>query len=252
MDEIRGLRLFADHFKDYQDQYVLIGGVASSITLENAGAGFRRTRDLDIVLLIEALTPAYVAHFWAFIKEGGYEIRQTGGGKPCFYRFAKPKNEAYPEQIELFSRSPEGMTHAEDAQITPIPADETVSSLSAILLDEDYYNFLRGGLEKTDGISHIGEDRLIPFKMKAWLDLSQRKGEGQQVDTKSINKHRNDVLRLSQLLTHDMYQVPESIRRDMQSFLDQVGAEKIDMKSLEVDLTMEEAIELIRGAFVVH
>ena len=37
----------------------LIGGTAAYLTMEAAGADFRGTRDLDIVLHLEALTPAF-------------------------------------------------------------------------------------------------------------------------------------------------------------------------------------------------
>lgn len=38
---------------------------------------------------------------------------------------------------------------------------------------------------------------LIPFKMKAYLDLSMRKKNGEHVDSKNIKKHKNDVFRLA-------------------------------------------------------
>lgn len=37
MAEIRGLDVFAKHFIAYRDQYVLIGGVASWLTMDEAG-----------------------------------------------------------------------------------------------------------------------------------------------------------------------------------------------------------------------
>ncbi len=42
---------------------------------------------------------------------------------------------------------------------------------------------------------------LIPFKAKAWLDLKERKLNGDQVDSKNIKKHKNDVFRLALLIT---------------------------------------------------
>lgn len=101
MDEIRGLTLFGEHFKGHQDQYILIGGVASWITMDEAGEDFRATKDLDIVLIIETLTPAFVDLFWEFIKSGQYEIRQTSEGKPVFYRFQKPANANFPCRLSF-------------------------------------------------------------------------------------------------------------------------------------------------------
>lgn len=47
---VTGLDVFRDHFKDYQGAYVLIGGVACYLVMEEAGVDFRATKDLDIVL----------------------------------------------------------------------------------------------------------------------------------------------------------------------------------------------------------
>ena len=37
-------------------------------------------------------------------------------------------------------------------------------------------------------------------KAKAWLDLTERKNAGENVDSKNIRKHKNDVFRLTALL----------------------------------------------------
>ena len=41
---------------------------------------------------------------------------------------------------------------------------------------------------------------LIPFKAKAWMDLTDRKAAGEHVDSKNIKKHKNDVFRLTELI----------------------------------------------------
>ena len=88
---VRGLDVFQGWFADYADQYVLIGGTAATLTMEEAGLAFRATKDLDIVLHVEALTAAFGQAFWKFVDAGGYEIRQASDtGKPIFYRFQKP------------------------------------------------------------------------------------------------------------------------------------------------------------------
>ena len=74
---VRGLEIFQERFAAYVDQYVLIGGTAASLTMEEAGLEFRATKDLDIVLHVEALTPAFGEAFWKFVEDGGYEIRQA-------------------------------------------------------------------------------------------------------------------------------------------------------------------------------
>lgn len=252
MAEIRGLDVFGEHFREFRDQYVLIGGVASWLTMDEAGQSFRATKDLDIVLVIEALNPEFVGAFWEFVRAGGYAIQQVGevdGKRPVFYRFQHPENEAYPAQLELFSRSPDGIEQPEDATLTPIPTDESVSSLSAILLDDPYYHFLLEGRHSNEQLTFIGADRLIPLKAHAWLDLSARKEAGEQVDSKNIKKHRSDVLKLSGQLTDDPIALPESIQNDMRVFVDRLAKEEIDLKSIGLKGTLGTYIERLILSF---
>ena len=67
---VRGLSIFQAWFKGFEDQYVLIGGTAALISMTEAGLPFRGTKDLDIVLHVEALTPAFGQKFWAFVQPG--------------------------------------------------------------------------------------------------------------------------------------------------------------------------------------
>ena len=246
---IRGLALFAQHFSEYQQQYVMIGGVASWLTMEEAGGSFRATKDLDVVLVIEALSGEFVRQFWAFIKAGGYRIKQTGCGRPTFYRFQHPSDQRYPEQIELFSRAPDSLEHPENHTLTALPSDDGMSSLSAILLDDTYYHFLLEGRHVRGGITHIEADRLIPFKARAWLDLYARKQAGDPVDSRSIRKHRNDILLLSGLLTAEPIRLPAAIATDMAQFLQRLSAEDINLNDLNMRGTREEIVERLRGSF---
>ncbi len=234
---VRGLDLFREWFAAYADQYLLIGGTAASLTMEDAGLPFRATKDLDIVLHVEALTPAFGEAFWNFVGAGGYQLQQvSNSGKPRFYRFQKPADERYPAMIELFARAPEGLSPAKGSLLTPIPLDEAVSSLSAILLDDTYYAFILAGRREMGGLSCVGEDRLIPLKAAAWLDLTARKDQGAAIDARDVRKHLNDVLRLSQLLT-PATRIPLAprIAADLARFLAAVAADtSIDPQALQL------------------
>ena len=46
---VKGLDQFRAHFEDFNDRYVLIGGAACFLALDEAGLDFRVTKDLDIV-----------------------------------------------------------------------------------------------------------------------------------------------------------------------------------------------------------
>lgn len=137
---VYGLEKFKNYFKGYEDQYVLIGGTACDIVFKNRDATFRNTRDLDMVLIVEALTPDFGKRFCKFIKGGKYRNKVTNRGVPQFYRFDKPEVDNYPRMIELFCR--ENFELKEIKGITPIHIDDSISSLSAILLNEDYYRIL--------------------------------------------------------------------------------------------------------------
>ena len=67
-----GINLFRDYFRDYTDQYVLIGGAACDISFGSNDVDFRATKDLDIVLIVEALTVEFAERFWEFIRAGRY------------------------------------------------------------------------------------------------------------------------------------------------------------------------------------
>lgn len=78
---IKGLELFKKHFASFNQNYSLIGGVACMLAFEKAGLSFRATRDLDIVLFVEALDKSFATTFWDFIKKGNYESCQRSTGK---------------------------------------------------------------------------------------------------------------------------------------------------------------------------
>ena len=74
-----------------------------------------------------------------------------------------------------------------------------------------------------------------PFKAKAWLDLKERKLNGEQVDSKNIKKHKNDVFRLAQLITANTRQVLSlEIAEDMKKFLSEIADETVNLKSLGI------------------
>jgi hypothetical protein len=58
-------------------------------------------------------------------------------------------------------RVPDSLSLVDDSHLTPIPTDEDVSSLSAILLSDDYYRFLHAGKKELDGLSFVGPEHLV-------------------------------------------------------------------------------------------
>ena len=80
---VRGLEHFRKYFLDYADRYVLIGGTACSALLNEKSLDFRATKDLDLVLVIEALDKEFARAFWDYIQIGKYKHRQQSDG--CQY-----------------------------------------------------------------------------------------------------------------------------------------------------------------------
>ncbi|WP_296615617.1 hypothetical protein [Sphingomonas sp.] len=246
-----GIDRFRAHFAGHEHQYVLIGGAASDLLMADAGLDFRATKDLDIVLIVEALDAAFADRFWAFVEAGRYQVRQHSEGKRVLYRFQKPTNPGYPAMLELFSRMPEGLTLAEGSHLTPLPIDEEAASLSAILLDADYYDFLTAMVRTIDGIPVLDAAAIIPFKARAWIDMVRRRDGGDKVDEKDIKKHRNDVARLLQLLGADArYDLPPVVRDDMKVFAHALtGQADFEPKQFGVPMTRDVAVERLRAAY---
>lgn len=253
MAGVRGLERFREHFEPYRDRYVLIGGAALWLTLDEAGLETRLTRDLDIVLCIEALDAEFARHFWAFVEAGEYQVQEKSTGEKVFYRFKDPKDDNYPEQLELFSRKPDELILGDDSHLTPIPVDEDVSSLSAILLDDDYYAYLHANVIQREGLSVIDERCLIPLKAKAWLDMMARREQGSGEAGRNIAKHRKDIIRLYQILEPDSrIELPEPMARDLAEFLEQARPHIDDevLRGLKIrDVTPHEILETIRQVF---
>ncbi len=139
--------------------------------------------------------------------------------------------------IELFAVKPFWIT--EEARTSPIHFEENMS-LSALLLDNDYYELLSKGKIILQGYSVLSNSYLIILKAKAWLDLSQKKESREyQVDSRDIKKHLNDIARLAGSLEgNEKVILPVSIQKDMQKFLEALK-EKIELIPQNKDIVLE-------------
>lgn len=230
---VKGLETFRDYFAAYADRYVIIGGTACDLAMNDAGLEFRATKDIDVVLCLETIDAAFGHAFWSFVKAGAYESMQAQENERKFFRFARPRVDGFPAMIELFSRVPDIFAADVAGRLTPIPIDDDVSSLSAILLDSEYYNWIHAGRTLIEGLPVVRPEHLIPLKAKAWLDLTERDAAGQHVDSKDIRKHRNDVFRLYAIVDpeHDT-RPPLAIRSDMNQFIQKMRDQAIDLAVL--------------------
>jgi len=228
---VEELEFFREYFKNHSDKYVLIGGIANYLIMKNAGLTPRVTKDLDIVLIVEVLEDSFVKQFWEFIKEGQYEKRQKSSGERRFYRFHTPQDTRFPKMLELFSRLPDSLDYNGERHLTPIPTNDEVSSLSAILLDEEYYALIKTGTTKYDDIPILAPKQLILFKAKAWLDLTDKKRKGKEISDSDIKKHCNDVIKLVRVISPEPILVlSRTVYDDFQKFISEI-------EKLEFNLT---------------
>lgn len=200
---------------------------------------------------MEALTPGFGRVFWDFVREGGYENRQKSSGKPQFYRFSKPKDPALPAMLELFARADINLRDG-DSGLMLIHIDDEVSSLSAILLDEEYYRLLVENRVSAGGVAVLSVEGLIPFKAKAWLDLSAKRAEGQAVDEKTVKKHRNDVCRLATLLAgNERPAMSEGVRADMRRFIEAYESDPVDPKTIRIKgVGAQQVVEVLKDVYL--
>lgn len=219
-----GIDKFKEYFAGYEGNYIIIGGTACDLILEESPIIPRATKDIDIILIIEAMSADFAKRFWQFIADGDYEQRQRNiadsGSKTEFYRFIKPKRKGFPKMLELFSRRPEILGKT-DFHLTPIPVEESVSSLSAILLNDDYYNYTLANSRVADGIHFADVSALICLKAKAYVELKVRMDNGDKVDRHDLLKHLVDIIKLTLTLSDKMppYVLNETLRENIDLFI---------------------------------
>lgn len=242
---VTGIESFKEWFRGHEDQYIIIGGTACDILMSEEGMEFRATKDLDLVVIVEAVDATFGRLFWEYVEKAGYEHCNKSSGRPQFYRFSHPLSNQYPAMIELFTRRLDTIILPEDAILTPLPIDDDISSLSAILLNDEYYEFLKQGRITVTGITVLDAAYLIPFKAKAWLDLTDRKNAGEHVDSRNVKKHKNDVFRLTELIDPTVYiAAPQGVLSDIREFIERMRTERIDINQLGiVGRTKEEILD---------
>ncbi|ETS95724.1 hypothetical protein HMPREF1512_1738 [Streptococcus sp. OBRC6] len=239
--------IFQEIFHNYQDYYVLIGGTATSIVLDAKGFESRTTKDYDMVIIDELKNKDFYNTLTKFLELGEYAGSQKDN-KAQLFRFTT-KKAGFPEMVELFSILPEYPLKKLGRE-TPVHFDED-ASLSALLLDEEYYQLLVKEREVIDGYSVLSNRGLIVFKAKAWLDMTDRVTNGAQGLSKKIKKHLNDVTRLAALLHEGEclsdLEVSDTVKQDMVRFVDLLALkiESIPQNS-DIMLTKDEVFDILR------
>lgn len=242
-----GLDKFREAFKEYADNYVIIGGTACDIAMTGTTVRPRATHDIDMIVIVENMTPQFGQKFWEFVREAGYrpERHKTADSEPAkyeLYRFVDGKP-GYPEMIELLSRHPDVLGSPKGLVVEPLPISEDVSSLSAIIMDDDFYHFTISNSIVTDGIRHASPIALIALKARAYLNLTNDKAAGKHVNTRDIKKHRSDVLKNVVIATNDTITAPQSVSDCVHEFVASIRSEYDSLSGpLAKALDMDEAL----------
>ena len=119
------------------------------------------------------------------------------------------------------------------------------------MLDNDYYGLLLDGRTIIDGMPVLRPEYLILFKAKAYLDLFNRRNNGEKVDSSNINKHKNDVLRIVATLTLDRVdKMPSTVKLDIDSFISTLFTYPFDYNLLkEHNLKNEEVVDKLKSIY---
>lgn len=252
-----GIEKFKEAFADYTDNYVIIGGTACDVVLRDTDMRARATDDIDMILVVENMTPEFGAAFWTFIKEGGYTPRRRNKNDELtyeLYRFENPTN-GYPVQIELLSRHSDLLGEPSGFHLEPIPVGDGVSSLSAIMMNDDFYELTIDNSIVEDRLRIASPAALICLKAKAYLNLLADKENGMQVNSKDIKKHRTDVLKLIATASFtEPIQVSVSVFSCIQQYADNIS-QMLPSQALEDALERSSDdiavfIEVLRDSFV--
>lgn len=226
---VRGLDVFKNYFERFPNNYVIIGGTACDIIIDDAGFIPRTTKDIDVVLVVEALSSEFVNQFWKFIRDGNYQQREKGKDEKEYYRFIRPANPDFPHQIELFSRTPDVIVLDASSHLTPIPVDEGLLSLSAILLNDDYYHYIIQHSQVEAGLHYANIEALICLKAKAYLEIKERIENGRHEDAKHLRKHKTDVFWLTLMLSSNSeFELPKTIQDHVNQFAALIAADLPD------------------------
>ncbi|MBQ9311061.1 MAG: hypothetical protein IJ222_09430 [Bacteroidales bacterium] len=258
MEIVSGIQQFERAFAPYSDSFIVIGGSACRAVLSEGPILPRRTRDIDMVLVLEKVGRGFIGAFWNFIKEGGYKFARRKNvddeEKYVFYSFVGGR-QGYPSQIEILSKLVEGIGQPADYHVEYIETEEDYSHLSAIILDSDYYAYLTAHYIVRDGIRYASPDSLICLKSLAYMNLSADRISGKQVNSDDLKKHRRDVMMaVASLDPTESFEVSVNIKEVLNAFVQAIAEPQISQSlaaSLGVGVDyLDSLVKIMQSSFI--
>jgi hypothetical protein len=243
-----GLSHFQNYCNDLKEHYVIIGGFATVMLLDRelGDDHGKATFDIDLVLLTTS-SVEITQRIKQYVKEGKYEIKKGNKDQYQYYIFLNPEIEGFSKEIELFALDENDLRLEEDQRIIPIDPEEGLYSLSAIMLDPEYFAMIKNNVDLNGRAPCTNTQATIMLKMSAFYDLRKR-GE------KKWKKHRQDILRLSLLLTGDeQIELTGRMQEDFESFMSHLE-EEVNQKMIksivsDVNVDLNKTIEVMKKVF---
>lgn len=194
---IQGIESFTDYFKDNSNDYVVIGGLATAMIMNDLGFIARATKDIDLVVIAKD-NEEFLIKLLKYIDIAGYTTKQRTDedSRRNLFRFLDSEDKSYPEQIELFAIHNADSEILSDSHIIKIDTPKYYNYLSAVLLNTEYFNLLIKYTTNIEGLHVATPEALIPLKIHAHLNLL----EAEDSDAK---KHFTDVVRLITMLDEE-------------------------------------------------
>jgi hypothetical protein len=241
-----GLNHFEEYFKDFRESYVVVGGFATLMLLEKQLEGHGKvTQDIDLVLLTTA-SVKMAQKIKAYVREGEYTIQKGQKDNFSYYRFVNPKVESFAKEIELFAVNDYALLLDEGQRIIPIDPEEGLYSLSAIILDHEYFEMIKNNIDNSNRVPCTNTLATIMLKISAFYDLKSRGDD-------KWKKHRRDILKLVLLLTGEEHlELNGRMVEDVELFMEHLAT--LDDKMIKnitsmVGIRQSDIYEALSGVF---
>ena len=229
-DLIQGMTHFSEHFENYKDDYIIIGGIATAINQRRWGATSKATKDFDLIVLDESKNSKFISHFIDYVNnKARYQfIGKFKEDSRILYQFKLPMNKNAPEMIELFT-----INELDDSKLTyeRLYGEEYYEYISAIVFDKDYRQLIDDYRIEDSNLSIAGPEALIPLKALAYVNYSKEE------DKRGTKKHLDDIKSLANFIEDDEVLVSDSILQNIYAVADEL--KKIKGKEELSDLLKE-------------
>ena len=243
---------FLSYLEKYNDNYVLIGGNACSIYLEERKILPRKTVDFDIVLCYQENNIKFEKTLIKVIEDGNYESKFKNG-KLTAYRFEHPKTPDFPSIIELFCSINRGSL-SKNKRFTKLNLVVNEEKASAMTITVEIFEYLVSNKITKDGLPIPNIYSLIVLKVYGYFE-NLRLYKEKQVHRNDVNKHRTDVILLllsmqsNEIIPHRDY--PLSLSEYMNEFINVLSKASDVLKNRKItSVKISDIVEKYKKIFI--